>query len=176
MSTRKVFSIIGLVLCSLLIVCMFLPFFDLGSYGGTYSLWEYFDELKTGSTAVIAIIELIIGVIAFILQLTGATKDAKLAYFGIGYYLTYHISTFITAMDNDVFDQLAFGFWLGLIFAIATLVIIIIGSFVSNEPKPKYYGYGPQPIGYDPQTGKPIFEKPKTIAGYDPQTGAPIYK
>ena len=104
MSTRKVFSIIGLVLCSLLIVCMFLPFFDLGSYGGTYSLWEYFDELKTGSTAVIVIIELLIGILAFILQLTGATKDAKLAYFGIGYYFTYHISTFITAMNNEAFD------------------------------------------------------------------------
>ena len=34
-----------------------------------------------------------------------------------------------------------------------------------------------QPIGYDPQTGAPIYAQPAQAqpVGYDPQTGAPIY-
>jgi hypothetical protein len=34
-----------------------------------------------------------------------------------------------------------------------------------------------QPIGYDPQTGAPIYGQPAQAQpiGYDPQTGAPIY-
>lgn len=173
MSTRKVFSIIGLILSVLLIICLFLPF--IGGYGESYSLWKYFDLLGTSSTGVIVIIELLICVLAFILQLTGATKDAKLAYFGLGYYFTYHIALFISALDHSALDQLEFGFWIGMILSIATLIIIIIGSFVSNDSKPKYNGYM-QPTGFDPKTGKPIFDAPKQIVGYDPQTGQPIYK
>ncbi len=34
------------------------------------------------------------------------------------------------------------------------------------------------PIGYDPQTGQPIYQQPQQpqITGYDPQTGQPIYQ
>ena len=174
MSARKVFSIIGLCLSALLIVCLFLPFYSY--YGESYSLWEYLDKSRAGATAIIIIIELVIAVVAFILQLAGACKDSKLAYLGLGYYVTYHVSIFFTALNNEAFDELSFGFWLGLILSVIAVIITIIGNLVSNNKKPSYAGYGPQPTGFDPKTGKPIFEAPKEIRGYDPNTGEPIYK
>ena len=176
MTARKVFSIIGLCLSVLLIVCLFLPFYDLGEYGGTYSLWEYLDKARANATGIIIIIELLIAILAYILQLTGACKDSKLAYLGLGYFFTYHISLFFTALSNEAFDELSFGFWLGLIFSLIAVVITIIGNLVSNKKRASYGGYARQPIGFDPKTGKPIFESPKEIKGYDPNTGEPIYK
>ena len=120
-------------------------------------------------------IELVIAVVAYILQLTGVSDDAKLAYLGLGYYTSYHISLLFTALNNSATEQLAFGFWIGLILSVTTVLLTFIGSFISNKAKPKY-GYGPRPTGFDPQTGKPIYEKPKAIVGYNPQTGEPIYK
>ncbi len=175
MSARKVFSIIGICISALLIIFIFLPFYDLGSYGGSYSLWEYLDKSKAIATAVIIILELLLAVIAFILQLTGACKDSKLAYLGLGYYFTYHISIFCTALSNEAFDELSFGFWLGFIFSIIAVAITIIGNCVSNEKNGSTSSYG-QPVGFDPKTGKPIYDKPKQIVGYDPQTGRPIYE
>ena len=158
MSTRKIFSLICMCLTILLIVCIFLPFFDLGSYGGTYSLWEYFFEANTGGTAVLLLIELIIALVAFTLQLAGATDDAKLAYLGLGYYFTYNISTFMSALSNSAFDQLSFGFWLGFILSIITVVLAFIGSFLSNKKKAVYTYSAPTPVSYDPYTGEPIYK------------------
>ena len=174
MSARKVFSIVGLCLSVLLIICLFLPFYSF--YGESYSLWEYFDKSKAIGTSIIIIIELIVAIVAFVLQLTGVTKDSKLSYLGLGYFCTYHISLFFSALSNEAFDELAFGFWMGFVLSIAAIAIALIGNAVSNESKPKFGGYNQQPVGFDPQTGKPIFEAPKEIVGYDPQTGAPIYK
>lgn len=175
MSARKVFSIICLCLTALLIGCIFLPLLDLGQYGGTYSLWKYLDESKASATAVIMIVELLIAIIAYVLQLTGVSDDAKLAYLGLGYYTSYHISLLFTALNNSAVDQLAFGYWIGFIISVTVVILTFIGSFLSNKSKPKYYGYA-QPTGFDPTTGKPIYEKPKTIVGYNPQTGEPIYE
>ena len=172
MSTRKVFSIIGLCLSALLIVCLFLPV--ISSYGESYSLWKTFEMFGFKAAGVIVIIELCVCVLAFILQLVGVTKDAKLAYLGLGYFFTYHILLFATAAEGNVLSQLAFGYWFGLILSIATLVMIIVGSCVSNETKQRYAPM--KPTRYDPETGKPIYEAPKEISGYDPQTGQPIYK
>ena len=171
MSARKVFSFIGLVLSLLLIVCLFLPFYD--GYS-TFSLWEYLDESKAIGTAVIIIIELLVAVVAFILQLTGACKDSKLAYLGLGYIFTYHLSLFFSAISNEAFNQLAWGYWMGLIISTIAVIITIIGNCVSNKKRTGYAGHA-QPIGFDPKTGKPIYEE-KKITGYDPHTGEPIYK
>ena len=177
MSARKIFSIIGIVISALLIVCLFLPFLNLGEYGGTYSWWEYLDRSKATATSIIIIIELLIAILAYILQLTNVSKDSKLAFLGLGYFFTYHLSLFFTALNNEAFNELAFGYWFGFILSLTAIVITIIAIFVSNESKPKYRGYYPQqPIGYDPKTGQPIFSAPQQIVGYDPHTGEPIYK
>lgn len=175
MSARKVFSLIGIILSVLLIVCLFLPF--LNAYGETYSLWEYLDKSHAGITGIIIIVELVIAMIAYILQLSGVSKDAKLAYLGLGYYFTYHLSLFTSALSNEAFSELSFGFWIGLILSLVTVILTFIGSFVNNDSKPRmnsYSGGNSAPIsGYDPETGKPIYAKPK---GFDPQTGKPIYE
>ena len=50
-----------------------------------------------------------------------------------------------------------------------------------NFAQPQQNAEPPKPVGYDPMTGAPIYEKPaettapKTPIGYDPMTGAPIY-
>jgi len=177
MSARKILSIIGIVISALLIVCLFLPFFDLGDYGGSYSLWEYLDRSKAGATSIIIIIELLIAILAYILQLTNVSKDSKLAFLGLGYYFTYHLSLFFTALNNEALNELTFGYWIGFILSLIALVITIIAIFVSNESKPKYGGYyQQQPMSFDPRTGKPIYSAPKQIVGYNPNTGEPIYK
>ena len=173
MSPRKILSIVGLSLSVLLIICIFLPFLDYG--GGTFSLWEYLDRARSNGTGIIIIIELLVAVLAYVLQLTGVSKDSKLAYLGLGYYFTYHLSLFFTAMSNEAFSELAWGYWIGFILSLITVVLTIVANCISNESKPKFGGYA-QPSGFDPKTGKPIFDVPKQIVGYDPNTGAPIYK
>ena len=175
MTARKVFSIICMCFTALLIIFIFLPLLDLGSYGGEISLWDYLKSSNSNSTSIIIIIELIIAIVAYILQLTGVTDDAKLAYLGLGYYTTYHLSLFFTAIANSAVSQLAFGFWLGFIFSLTAVILTFIGGFVNNKAKPKYYGYS-KPVRYDPQTGEPIYEKQNKIVGYDPQTGDPIFE
>ena len=173
MTARKVFSLIGLILSVLLIVCLFLPFYNYG--GGTFSLWEYLDKARASGTRIIILVELIFAAVAFLLQLVGAFKDSKLAYLGLGYYFTYHLSLFFSALNNEAFKELAWGYWIGMILSLITVIIAIIGNCVSNEKKQGYVSYA-QPVGFDPQTGKPIYEEQKQIVGYDPQTGKPIYK
>lgn len=173
MTARKVFSLIGLILSVLLIVCLFLPFYDYGV--GTYSLWEYLDKARASGTRIIILIELIIASLTFLLQLVGVFKDSKLAYLGLGYYFTYHLSLFFSALGNEAFSDLAWGYWIGLVLSTVTVIITIIGNCVSNDKKQGYGSYA-QPVGFDPKTGKPIYEEEKKIVGYDPQTGKPIYK
>lgn len=189
MSKRKVFTIIQLVLLAYLIGNMFLPFIAYGD--SSISLWEYIENLGTNAIQIILLIELLLGVLACILQLCGAIKDSKFVYFSVGYYFTYHLSIFITAMENDVLDYTKAGLWLGLIVSVILILLVFIGNLLSNEHKERVYavkekddrkpiGYDPKtgepvyakPTGYDPKTGEPVYEKPK---GYDPKTGEPIY-
>ena len=172
MTKRKVMSIIGLILMSVMIVCLFLPFISNGDE--SLSLWKLMDNQNRMEINIILLVELIIGLLIFILQLCGALKDAKFTYFTLGYYITNFVEVFISMIKNDYFKYLSFGFYLGLIISIATLVIVIIGSALSNDKK--RVSYSAAPVRYDPQTGEPIYEAPKQIVGYDSQTGKPIYK
>lgn len=171
MTKRKVLSIIGLCLTALLIVCLFIPFISDGDT--SFSLWKIMDNQDRMAVNIIMLVELIIAILIFVLQICGVLKDAKFTYFTLGYYVTAFLDTFISMMKQDFFKYLSIGFYFGFIISIATLVIVIIGSALSDEKKPSY---NQKPVGYDPQTGKPIYEAPKQLVGYDPQTGQPIYK
>ena len=191
MSKRKFFSLIGLILTGILIVCLFIPFYDFEGYyyaDRYYSLWTYLDKSNTLETPITILIELGIAALAYILQLTGASKDSKLAYLGLGFFFTFYVITFVEAIDNSAFDQLAFGFWIGIIVSTLAVLTTFIGNCLSNEhkkrsPKKKgqITGYDPVtgkpiyavPTGFNPETGEPIFAK---ITGYDPETGKPIYE
>lgn len=166
MSRRKILSIVCIPLLALFIICLFIPFISDGST--SLSFWEIMDKDDQMQTNIIIIIELLLAVLLFILQICGALKDAKFAYFPIGYLLTNFVNVFISMIKREYFKYLSFGFWFGFIILIAILVLMIISNFSSNESKSKQ-----EPIGYDPKTGKPIYAR---IKSYDPNTGKPIYE
>ncbi len=175
MTKRKVFTIIQLVLLCYLIGNMFLPFINNGY--DSVSLWEYFETLGTHSLQIVVLIEILIGILACILQLCGAIKDSKLVYFALGYYFTYHLGIFITAVENEALEYTEFGLWIGLFVSAAVLILVLIGNLLSNEHKEKVraprVSEGRKPIGFDPKTGEPVYAKP---TGFDPKTGEPVYE
>ena len=173
MSIRKVFNIITMVLIVYLFINLFIPLIGNGQY--SYSLWEYAEQLRSTALRVILIVELVLALLVCILQLAGALKDYKAAYLFIGYYFTYHLTMIFNFIESDALDYVQVGLWLGLIVSLLAIIMIFIGNMLSNDSKPKinYSTGNTAPIsGYDPQTGKPIYAKPK---GFDPQTGKPIY-
>lgn len=181
MSKRKVFSLIGLIMMVLLIVSLYLPF--MGDGDVSYSLWKMMDLKDMMYLNIIMLIELILAALVFLLQLCGAFQDTKLALFSLGYFFTELFGTAIGMIKNETFKYLSVGFYLGFIISVVAIVFVIVGSKLSNEAKPKYYGYQgygpqPQPMGFDPKTGQPIYgqPEPKQPIGYDPNTGEPIYK
>lgn len=170
MSKRKIMSIIGMGLTVLLIVCLFLPLLSDGDY--SLSWWKVLDQKDEIHLDIIILLELIGTIVVFLLQLCGVLKDSKFAYFSIGYYLTSLVDMLIASIKSETFKYLSFGFYFGLILSIATLVIVIISGFLSNDSSEDDYSNGP--IRYDPNTGAPI--KAQKIVGYNPNTGSPIYR
>ena len=175
MTKRKVFSLIGLVLSIYLIINMLVvpfvsdePLWELGLIG--------YDHIA----GIIILIELVLGIIALIMQLFGLIKKADFVHFGNGFYFSYHLYIFIEYLSNDVLEKAQIGLWLGLIVSALLFLVIFIGGFLKNEKTEKpVLASRKEPIGYDPKTGKPIYEeeKPeKKIVGYDPKTGKPIYE
>ena len=64
----------------------------------------------------------------------------------------------------------------------AWIAVLVIKNSNSSKSVTNQFGgttnmTNQQPIGYDPQTGAPIYAQPAQAqpVGYDPQTGAPIY-
>ena len=173
MTKRKIMSIVGLGLNALLIIFIFLPFYEYRLESRNF--WEMLKQLAGDELAIIYLVELIIAMIFLVLQICGVLKDTKLALIPIGFVFTICLAIFFVALNNDGIDYFKFGLYLNLIISIAAIVILGIGGLLSNEKNPNY-GYAQKPVGFDPQTGKPIYEAPKVIVGYDPQTGKPIYK
>jgi hypothetical protein len=65
---------------------------------------------------------------------------------------------------------------------LAWIAVLVIKNSNSSKSVTNQFGgttnmTNQQPIGYDPQTGAPIYGQPAQAqpVGYDPQTGAPIY-
>ena len=177
MTKRKVISIIGMVLMLFLIGNLFLPFISGG--GQTFSFWEYLDETNMLEAAIVVIFLLTFGFLTFLCQLCGLIDQCKFVYFPLGYYVTYHVILFITAITNDELGSLEVGFWLGLVIGLILFILVFISGFLKNVKKVKRV-----PIGYDPKTGKPIYEevekkvetKKKVPVRYDTKTGEPIYE
>lgn len=168
MSKRRIMSIVGLCLNVLLIVCLFIPMFS-GS-----SMWDMFSKTYV-HYEVVLLISLIIGSLLLVLQICGVLKDTKLVMLPVGFFITFNLSYLFAGFEHGM-DGFDFGFYISLITSIAEVIVLGIGGLLSNESKPKVYGYGPRPVGYDPKTGQPIYETPKQIVGYDPKTGQPIYQ
>ena len=64
----------------------------------------------------------------------------------------------------------------------AWIAVLVVKNSNSSKSVTNQFGgttnmTNQQPIGYDPQTGAPIYAQPAQAqpVGYDPQTGAPIY-
>jgi hypothetical protein len=159
MSKRKVFSLICLILTVLLLINLFLPFAKL--YGEDYSYWTYFSKgYDIVGFPILILIGLIIAMVVFVLQLCGVMQDYKLAGYGLGFYSAFFMYALMGCLKHGSWEGFSVGFYLGWIVSIILLIVFVIGSFLSNKTKPKtYYGYGqPQPAGYDPYTGKPIYK------------------
>ena len=165
MSKRKVFSLICLILTVVLLINLFLPLMKIAvGYGKTetYSYWSYFsDYYNVIGFPILVLIGLIISMVIFVLQLCGVMKDYKLASYGLGMYSAFLFFLLMGCLKHGSWYGFSVGFYLGWIVSLVLLVVFIIGSFLSNKTKPKaYYGYNqqPQPAGYDPYTGKPIYK------------------
>lgn len=176
MTGRKVFSIIGMVLILFLIGNLFLPFITAG--GETYSFWEYFDKLEWLELAIMMIFLLTFAFLTFLCQLCGLIDHAKFVYFPLGFYLNYHIWLFIRAIETESVSDFGIAFWLGLGIGLLLLILVFVSGFLKNVKKAKRV-----PVGFDPKTGKPIYEdeasketKKKVPVRYDTKTGEPIYE
>ena len=163
MSTRKIFSIIIASLSLYLFINMFFPYYKGWS---SENLWEY-----STSFAVINLVCLV-GIIAvYVLQLFNILKEKWVNFvnYAVGYVSLFHLSFLFYIVGTDGVDT-GVGLWLGVIVAIAILVLSVLWYFMSDEA----LGGSRAPItGYDAKTGKPIYAKQK---GFDPHTGKPIFE
>ena len=154
MTKRKVISIIGMVIMIFLIVNMFLPFVTNGS------MFEYFentwDDGGRLQISIIIIVELVFGLLAFLMQLCGLLEHSKFAYFPLGFYLTTLVSETIELIDREHFNEVSFGYWLAVGLGILALILVFVSGFLANEKKAKKVKK--VPIRYDAKTGEPIYE------------------
>ena len=96
-------------------------------------------------------------------------KIVGYANYATGFIVIFHFAFFFGSLDS-----LYVGSWLGLIASLGLITIAVLWNFMSDEaPKSNAFPKGGKVTGYDPQTGEPIFAKPK---GFNPQTGEPIYE
>lgn len=178
MSLRKIFSLIAMIIIVYLIVNMFvIPY--IGDPSDSFGYWEWYDEADLIIIPILTLVALGLAFVTTLLQLCGVLKDSKFANFGIGFNLAANIlfiGIFGKIYENSSASVSA-GAWLGLIFSSIAFAIILVGNLLSNEKKQRPMNYytpvNEAPIvGYDPNTGEPIYAKPK---GYNPRTGEPIY-
>lgn len=169
MSLRKVFSIIIASLALLLFIFMFIPYVGNSYYKA--NLW------KIGTSFGVFSLIAYLGIIAVhLLYLFGVLKDKWVHFvdFASGYVMLSHLTYLFNWMETT-----RVGIWLATIFALGLGVLSVLWYIVSDKPfsdgRPKAApaGGNGKITGYDPQTGKPIYAKPK---GFDPQTGEPIYE
>lgn len=179
MSSRKIFSLIAMIIIVYLILNMFIiPYVSIPN-DESYGYWSFFDKSEIIIVPILTIIALGVAFIATLLQLCGVLKDSKLAHFGVGYNLASNIM--FLGIFGKIYEgssaSVSAGAWLGMIFSSIAFAMILVGNLLSNEkkqrPKSYYTPVNESPIvGYDPNTGEPIYAKPK---GYNPRTGEPIY-
>ena len=165
LTMKKLFSLIMVGIAFLLIVFSFCPYAGYGSYG--YSLWS-----KDAGLLSLGIIQfiLLLGIIAvYGLHFLKDLKEKWISYanYAVGFITFTHLIYFFRILDGGS----KFGFWFEFILALGLGTISVLWYFQSNDKK---VGGSKAPIvGYDQNTGKPIYAK---ITGYDPKTGKPIYE
>lgn len=145
MSIRKIFDIIIASLALLLFIFMFIPYF--GSSAVKWSMWKF-------STAMsVFMLFNVLGIITvYLLHLFGILKDKWMVYanYAVGAVTFWHVTMLFHWMD---FTRV--GIWLGTIVVLGMFVLSILwqllGGKGGNAPTKKI-------TGYDPKTGKPIYE------------------
>ena len=168
MSLRKVFDIVCASCSLLIIIFSFLPY-----EGNSYisvSLWS--SDANLIGVGVTQMIVLLCVITVYLLHLFADVKErwATFANYGVGFVVLYHIVALFTIIGTTGVST-GVGFWFQFIFALGLGSCSVLWYFMSDQPFAKKET---TPIvGYDPQTGKPIFAK---IKGYDPKTGEPIYE
>ncbi len=146
MSLRKLFDIIIAGLAVLLFIFMFIPYFS--GYPKDMNVWKF-------STAIsVFMLFNILGIIAvYLLHLFGILKDKWVNYanYAIGALSFWHVGFFFEAIDGGA----KVGIWLGTIVTLGMLTLSVLwhllGKSGNSTPTKKI-------SGYDPKTGKPIYE------------------
>ena len=165
LSLKKVYAMIIAGLSLFLFVCSFLP--NIGAYGLNYNLWKLCDSFEFIKALPIILLISYVGIITvYALNFFGILKEKYVNYanYAIGF-----IGLVYLTLLFSIIKYAHVGLWLGVIFAIGLVVISILWPNASDKP---FKGNGAPIVGYDPQTGKPIYAQ---LMGYDPQTGKPIY-
>ncbi len=145
MNLRKVFDIVIASIALLLFIFMFIPYFGRGSF--SMSMWKY-------STAVsVFMLFNLLGIIAvYLLHLFGVLKDRWVNYanYAIGAVAFWNVAYLF-----DYMEYTKVGIWFGAILSLGMLTVAVLwhllGKGGSQAPKQKI-------TGYDPKTGKPIYE------------------
>ena len=164
LSLKKVYSMIIAGLSLLLFICSFLP--NIGIFGLNYNLWKLFEQMDLKALPILLLISYIGIITVYALNFFKILKEKYVGY--TNYAIGFICLTYLTLLFSLI-KYAHVGIWLGVIFAIGLVVISILWPTASTEP---FKGNGAPIVGYDPQTGKPIYAK---LMGYDPQTGKPIY-
>ena len=145
MSLRKIFDIIIASLALLLFIFMFIPYFGNDFY--KMSMWKF-------STAMsVFMLFNVLGIITvYLLHLFGILKDKWMNYanYAVGAVTFWHVVFLFHMMDAT-----RVGIWLGTIVTLGMFVLSILwhllGKGGAAAPTKKI-------SGYDPKTGKPIYE------------------
>ncbi len=160
MSVRKIFNIIISSLTLYLFINMFID------HVPGLSIWKL-----SASYGVFLLLSYIGIITVYLLNTFGIFKDKWMGYIN---YVTGFVALFYMTTLFASIKETAAGIWLGTIVSLAVLVLSILWNFMSDKaPVKNTPPKGGKITGYDPQTGEPIFAKPK---GFNPQTGEPIYE
>ena len=170
LSMKKVFSIAMAGIAFLLFIFTFIPAFKIS--GSSYGLWSSglaeslmgFKIYAVGGLVkpIILTIALFAIMAIYLLNMFGVLKEkwVKYANYAVGFVAFTYLNLFF-GNTKVLFVAL----WFDLFLSLGLAAVSVLWDFASDEPFKK----GGAPIvGYDPQTGKPIYAQPM---GYDPQTG-----
>ncbi len=143
LSLRKIFDIVIASLGLLVFIFMFISYF-----GSSTNLWKF-----STSIAVFMLLN-ILGIMAvYLLHLFEIFKDKWMTYanYAVGAVAFWHVSMFF-----EVVDHAGVGIWFGTIFSLAMFVISILWYLLGGKEGNK--ANAKKITGYDPKTGKPIYE------------------
>ena len=166
LTMKKIFSLAIVGISFFLIVFSFLPYIGSGSIH--YSLWSKVVGYGTATVGIFQCI-LLLGVMAvYLLHVFKGLKEKWISYanYAVGFVTFTQITYFFRILDGGSMV----GFWFEFLLALGLAVCSVLWYFQKDEP----ISINKAPIiGYDEQTGKPIYAK---IKSYDPKTGKPIYE